>query len=115
MAIPATAATVRVPLSDAFADPVPGVRPTVTLSVADVTRFPAPSRTLTATPGRVSPAGVVTGWTSKASWVATAAELDGVSGRYFANCKEARTNPLAGDRNLGDRLWKVSEELTGLA
>lgn len=48
-------------------------------------------------------------------WVATAAELDGVSGRYFADCREARSHALASDKNLGDRLWRVSEELTGLA
>ena len=48
-------------------------------------------------------------------YVATSAELDGVAGRYFADCNEARSNPLAGDRRLGDRLWKVSEELVGLS
>ena len=48
-------------------------------------------------------------------YVATSAELDGVAGRYFADCNEARTNPLASDRRLGDRLWKVSEELVGLS
>ena len=48
-------------------------------------------------------------------YVATSTELDGVAGRYFADCNEARSNPLAGDRRLADRLWKVSEELVGLA
>jgi WW domain-containing oxidoreductase len=48
-------------------------------------------------------------------YVATSADLEGVAGRYFADCKEARTHPLASDRRLADRLWKVSEELVGLA
>jgi WW domain-containing oxidoreductase len=48
-------------------------------------------------------------------YVATSAELAGVAGKYFADCHEARTNPLASDRHLADRLWKVSEELVGLA
>ncbi len=48
-------------------------------------------------------------------YVATSADLAGVAGKYFADCHEARTNPLADDRHLADRLWKVSEELVGLA
>ena len=48
-------------------------------------------------------------------YVATSAGLAGVAGKYFADCHEARTNPLASDRHLADRLWKVSEELVGLA
>ena len=48
-------------------------------------------------------------------YVATSAGLAGVAGKYFADCREARTNPLASDRHLADRLWKVSEELVGLA
>jgi WW domain-containing oxidoreductase len=48
-------------------------------------------------------------------YVATSADLVGVAGKYFADCHEARTNLLASDRHLADRLWKVSEELVGLA
>ena len=47
-------------------------------------------------------------------YVATSPDLNGVAGRYFADCREAKTHPLAGDRNLADRLWRVSEELTGM-
>lgn len=48
-------------------------------------------------------------------YVATSADLAGTAGKYFADCHEARTHRLAGDRHLADRLWKVSEELVGLA
>ena len=34
-----------------------------------------------------------------------------VSGRYFANCAEAKANPLAADETLAAKLWEVSESL----
>ena len=39
----------------------------------------------------------------------------GVSGEYFANCRPARCNPLARDRELAARLWEVSEALVAEA
>jgi retinol dehydrogenase 12 len=48
-------------------------------------------------------------------YAVTAPELDGVSGRYFANCREARLRGAATDREAARRLWTLSEELTGLA
>jgi NAD(P)-dependent dehydrogenase (short-subunit alcohol dehydrogenase family) len=44
-------------------------------------------------------------------YVATAPALDGVSGRYFADCNPARTGIHARDPKLAARLWAVSEEL----
>ena len=45
--------------------------------------------------------------------VATAAELAGVTGRYFKNSKEAAHNPIADDRTLSAALWERSIVLTG--
>jgi NAD(P)-dependent dehydrogenase (short-subunit alcohol dehydrogenase family) len=54
-------------------------------------------------------------------WVATAPELDGVGGRYFEDCQEARewdaANPIKGvtayslDPINAQKLWDVTEEL----
>ncbi len=43
--------------------------------------------------------------------VATAPELEGVSGRYFEKQKEVRPNPAANDVDAGRRLWELSERL----
>lgn len=47
-------------------------------------------------------------------YVATAAELEGVSGRFFANGREARTSEASYDPDLAKRLWEVSAALVGL-
>lgn len=47
-------------------------------------------------------------------YVATSPALAGVSGRYFANCREARPSAAAQDDAAAARLWQVSAELTGL-
>lgn len=44
-------------------------------------------------------------------YVATSPELEGVTGTYFANSKEARTAAAARDDEAARRLWQVSEEL----
>ena len=46
--------------------------------------------------------------------VATAPELAGVSGRYFAKCREARPTAAAQDPGLAKRLWDESARLTGI-
>ena len=46
-------------------------------------------------------------------YLASAPELEGVSGRYFANRKEKEPQPHASDDALAARLWGISEELTG--
>lgn len=38
-----------------------------------------------------------------------------VSGKYFINCKPAKTKPWAQDDEAAARLWQVSEELTGFS
>jgi len=44
-------------------------------------------------------------------YVATSPELEGVSGKYFANCREKRPSRAAGDGEAARRLWQVSEHL----
>jgi len=45
--------------------------------------------------------------------VASAPELEGVSGKYFMRSKVARSSRTAQDRGAALRLWEVSEQLTG--
>jgi len=47
-------------------------------------------------------------------WLASSLEVAGVTGQYFQNRKAVPFSPAAQDRDLAARLWKVSEELTGL-
>lgn len=44
-------------------------------------------------------------------YVATAPELEGVTGRYFVREREANPSPAALDESAARRLWKVSEDL----
>jgi NAD(P)-dependent dehydrogenase (short-subunit alcohol dehydrogenase family) len=46
--------------------------------------------------------------------VASAPELAGVTGKYFARSREAAPRRRALDREAAKRLWSVSEELTGV-
>ncbi|HEX8273236.1 MAG TPA: SDR family oxidoreductase [Longimicrobiaceae bacterium] len=47
--------------------------------------------------------------------LASAPELEGVTGRYFRDEGEIRPSAAALDDEAARRLWRVSEELTGLA
>ena len=47
--------------------------------------------------------------------VVTSPDLSDVSGRYFRNMAERRPSDRARDDAMGERLWEVSERLTGLA
>jgi NAD(P)-dependent dehydrogenase (short-subunit alcohol dehydrogenase family) len=40
--------------------------------------------------------------------------LDGVTGRYFKDCREVTPAPAARDEALGERLWEASARLVGL-
>jgi NAD(P)-dependent dehydrogenase (short-subunit alcohol dehydrogenase family) len=46
--------------------------------------------------------------------LAASPEVEGVSGRYFANRKERRSSTASYDEAAAKRLWDVSEQLTGL-
>jgi NAD(P)-dependent dehydrogenase (short-subunit alcohol dehydrogenase family) len=50
-----------------------------------------------------------------AIYLATAPEVEGVSGKYFYKEKEVPPAPLALDDALARRLWQVSEAMTGIA
>lgn len=45
---------------------------------------------------------------------ATAPSLDGVGGLYLVNGKAYKPGKAALDTAAAERLWKISEELTGL-
>ena len=48
-------------------------------------------------------------------YLASAVEVDGVSGRYFANRKPKKSSKDSYDTAAQTRLWQVSAELVGLA
>jgi NAD(P)-dependent dehydrogenase (short-subunit alcohol dehydrogenase family) len=47
-------------------------------------------------------------------YLATSPEVDGVSGKYFSNCREARSSRASYDQAAANRLWDVSAQMTGL-
>jgi NAD(P)-dependent dehydrogenase (short-subunit alcohol dehydrogenase family) len=48
-------------------------------------------------------------------YLATSPEVEGISGMYFDNFRPGRVAPAAEQADLRDRLWIVSERLTGLS
>ena len=48
-------------------------------------------------------------------YCASAPEIEGVSGQYFAYCKVAEPSALARDESIRKRVWAWSEKATGLA
>lgn len=48
-------------------------------------------------------------------YLATSADVEGVSGKYFTKKKEKESSKESNDEKVAQRLWRVSEELTGLA
>lgn len=47
-------------------------------------------------------------------YLASSPEVEGVTGKYFAKCKEAKSSALSHDRDAQERLWTISAELTGV-
>jgi retinol dehydrogenase-14 len=47
-------------------------------------------------------------------YLTSSAEVDGVTGRYFANCKPKTSSTASYDTAAATRLWQVSAELVGL-
>ena len=45
--------------------------------------------------------------------LATSPELEGVTGRYFKKKKEAASSSRSYDQALAEKLWQISEEMTG--
>lgn len=48
-------------------------------------------------------------------YLATSPEVEGVTGRYFADCKPRRSSAASYDVESQRRLWETSEQLTGVA
>lgn len=49
-----------------------------------------------------------------AIYLASSSEVEGISGKYFVKRKEVTLSDLADDYDAAVRLWKISEELTGI-
>jgi NAD(P)-dependent dehydrogenase (short-subunit alcohol dehydrogenase family) len=47
-------------------------------------------------------------------YLATSPEVEGVSGRYFQECREVRSSDASYDEAAAARLWRISEDLTGV-
>jgi NAD(P)-dependent dehydrogenase (short-subunit alcohol dehydrogenase family) len=45
-------------------------------------------------------------------YLATSPAVEGITGRYFTDCKEAEYAPVVDDREVRDALWQASDELT---
>ncbi|HEX7501952.1 MAG TPA: short-chain dehydrogenase, partial [Acidobacteriota bacterium] len=45
-------------------------------------------------------------------YLASSPELEGVSGKYFVDCKAVASRPQSYDRAAAERLWQVSLEMT---
>jgi retinol dehydrogenase-12 len=48
-------------------------------------------------------------------YLAAAPEVEGISGRYFADCRPASSSWRSRDPELQARFWRLSEELAGLS
>jgi NAD(P)-dependent dehydrogenase (short-subunit alcohol dehydrogenase family) len=46
--------------------------------------------------------------------LASSPQLQGVSGKYFSNCKEARSSNASYDETTRRRLWEISAQMTGI-
>lgn len=47
-------------------------------------------------------------------YLASSPEVEGVTGKYFADSKETESNPASHDKEAAKRLWEISEQMTGL-
>jgi len=48
-------------------------------------------------------------------YLASSPEVEGISGKFFVDCKAVDSSPLSYDQALAQKLWQVSLELTGKA
>ncbi len=47
-------------------------------------------------------------------YLASSAEVEGATGKYYANCREKNSNKESYDLGVARRLWDISEQMTGL-
>jgi len=50
-----------------------------------------------------------------AIYLASSPAVEGVSGKYFVDCREARSSSVSYDESLARRLWDASARLSGIA
>jgi len=48
-------------------------------------------------------------------YLASSADVEGVTGKYFADSKDVPSSPASHDEEAAKRLWEISEQMTGLA
>ena len=48
-------------------------------------------------------------------FLASSPEVEGLSGKYFVDCKAVDSSPVSHDRAVAEKLWQVSMEFTGKA
>jgi NAD(P)-dependent dehydrogenase (short-subunit alcohol dehydrogenase family) len=46
-------------------------------------------------------------------YLASSPDVEGVTGKYFVDCKAVDSDPISYDKALAEKLWQVSLELTG--
>jgi NAD(P)-dependent dehydrogenase (short-subunit alcohol dehydrogenase family) len=47
-------------------------------------------------------------------WLASSKDIEGISGKYFYEKREIKSSAKSYDLDIAKRLWKLSEEMTGL-
>ena len=47
-------------------------------------------------------------------YLATASEVEGVSGKYYVDMKKVESSPESYDRETAKKLWELSEEMSGV-
>jgi NAD(P)-dependent dehydrogenase (short-subunit alcohol dehydrogenase family) len=47
-------------------------------------------------------------------YLASSPDVEGVTGKYFADSKETPSSPASHDEEAAKRLWEISEQMTGL-
>jgi hypothetical protein len=47
-------------------------------------------------------------------YLASSPEVEGITGKYFADREAIPSSPLSYDKGVAQRLWQISEDLTGL-
>ena len=47
-------------------------------------------------------------------FLATDTSVEGITGKYFARCKEVKSSRLSYDKILADKLWEETERLSGV-
>lgn len=47
-------------------------------------------------------------------YLAGSEEVYGLTGKYFVNCKETPASPICSDKEVQDRMWDISAEMTGI-